>query len=79
MVVFLNVISMNNIRFLRKSLFKKLSAFKVIHFVYNSEENKTLIFHIHCMLQKTFCVKKKHLGYTKTYLMDTSFTLYLYY
>ena len=26
----LNVVSINNIRFLRKSLFKKLSAFKVI-------------------------------------------------
>ena len=50
----LNVVSMNNIRFLRKSLFKKLSAFKVIQFVCNSEENKTFIFQIYCMLQFFF-------------------------
>ena len=50
----LNVVSMDNISFLRKSLFKKLSAFKVIYFVRNSEENETFIFHIYCMLQKTF-------------------------
>ena len=43
---------MNNIRFLQKSLFKKLSAFKVIYFECISEENKTLIFHIHSMLKK---------------------------
>ena len=46
----LNVVSINNIRSLRKSLFKKLSAFKVIYFVCNSEVNETLIFHIYCML-----------------------------
>ena len=40
----LNVVSLNNIRFLRKSLFKKLSALKVIYFVCNSEKNKTFIF-----------------------------------
>ena len=48
----LNVVSMDNISFLRKSLFKKLSAFKAIYFVCNSEENETFIFHIYCMLQK---------------------------
>ena len=35
----LNVVSRDNISFLRKSLFKKLSAFKVNYFVCNSEEN----------------------------------------
>ena len=40
----LNVVLMNNISFFRKSLFKNLSAFKVIKFVCNSEEHKTLIF-----------------------------------
>ena len=50
---------MDNINFLRKSLFKKLSAFKVIYFVCNSEENETLIFQIYCMLQKNFLSKKK--------------------
>ena len=39
-----NLVSMNYIRFLRKLLFKKLWAFEVIHFVWNSEENKTIIF-----------------------------------
>ena len=34
-----NVVSMNNIRVLRKSLSKKLSAFKVIYFLCNSDEN----------------------------------------
>ena len=42
----LNVVSINDIHLLRKSLLKKYSAFKVIYFVCNSEENKTLIFHI---------------------------------
>ena len=50
----LNVVSINNIRFLQKSLLKKLSAFKVIYFVCKSKENITLIFHIYCMLQKKF-------------------------
>ena len=50
----LNVISMDNISFWRKSIFKKLSAFKYIYFVCNSEENETFIFHIYCMIQKTF-------------------------
>ena len=40
--------------------FQKLSALKVIYFVCKKEENKTLILHIYCMLQKTFWVKKKH-------------------
>ena len=53
----LNVVSMNNVSFLQKSLFKKLSIFEVIYFVCNSKENKTLIFHICCILQKTFCFK----------------------
>ena len=35
----LNVASMNNIRFLKKSLFKKLSVFKVICSVCDREEN----------------------------------------
>ena len=48
----LNVVSMNNVSFLRKLLLKKLSAFKVIYFVCKSEENETSIFHIYCMLQK---------------------------
>ena len=43
----LNVVSINGTRFLRKSLFKKLLAFKAIYFVCNSEEKKTLIFHIY--------------------------------
>ena len=47
-----NVVSINNIRSLRKSLFKKLSALKVIYFVFNSEENKT--FHICYRLQEIF-------------------------
>ena len=46
----LNVVSMDNIIFLRKSLFKKLSAFKAFYFAFNSEENETFIFHIYCML-----------------------------
>ncbi len=46
-----NVISMNN-NFFVEIIIKKLSAFEIIHFVCNSEENKTLIFHIYCMLQK---------------------------
>ena len=46
----INVVSMDNISFWRKSLFKKLSAFKAIYFVCNSEENEILIFHIYCML-----------------------------
>ena len=46
----LNVVSMDNISFLRKSLFKKLTAFKAIYFECNSEENGTFIFHIYCML-----------------------------
>ena len=50
----LNVVSMNNISFLWKSLFQKLSAFKVIQFACNSEKKKTLIFHVYCMLHKTF-------------------------
>ena len=51
----LNVVSMDNISFfLRKSLFKKLSVFQVIYFLYYSEEEQTFIFHIYCMLQKTF-------------------------
>ena len=33
-----NVVSMDNISFLRKSLYKKLSEFKFIYFVCNSEE-----------------------------------------
>ena len=45
----LNTVSINNIRFSGK-LFKKLSAFKVIYFVCNSEENETFIFHLYCML-----------------------------
>ena len=57
---------MDNIRFLRKSLFTKLSAFKFIYFVCNSEENETFIFHIYCMAQKTFGVKKKKKKKKKT-------------
>ena len=30
--IVLNLVSLNNIRFLRKSIFKKLSALKVIYF-----------------------------------------------
>ena len=55
----LNVVSMDNISFLRKSLFKKLSAFKVIYFACNNEEIETFIFHIYYMLQKTFWLKKQ--------------------
>ena len=50
---------MNNIRLLRKSLIKNLSALKVIYFVCNSEENKILNFQIYCMLQKLFEQEKK--------------------
>ena len=45
----LNVVSINDTRFLRKSLFKKLLAFSVLYFVCNSEEKNTLIFHIYYM------------------------------
>ena len=63
--------------FLPKSLFKNSSAFKVIYFVCNIDENEILIFHIYWMLQKTFWVKK-----TKTnipYLMDNTFSFYFCY
>ena len=54
----LNVVSLNNIRFLLKSLFKKLSALKVIYFVCNSDENKlSFIISIACL--KIFLRKKK--------------------
>ena len=69
-----NVVSMENISFLRKSLFKKLSAFKVIYFICNTEENETFIFHIYCMLQKTFRVKKKKTDISN--LIDTTFSYY---
>ena len=42
--IVLNLVSLNNIRFLRKSIFKKLSALKVIYFVCNSEEKKNFHF-----------------------------------
>ena len=42
----MKVVSMDDICFLWILLFKQVFAFKVIYFVYNSEENKTLVFHI---------------------------------
>ena len=60
----LNVVSMDNISFLRKSLYKKLLAFKFIYFVCNSEENETFIFHIYCMVQN-FLRKKQQIHLTK--------------
>ena len=42
----LNAVSIYNISFLRKSLFKKLSKFKVIFFVCNSEKKMKLSFFI---------------------------------
>ena len=57
----INIIPMNNVRFLRKTLFKKLSALRVIYLVCNGEENKTLIVHIYCMLRKTFKEKQIYL------------------
>ena len=50
----LNVVHLIIFVFLRKSLFKKLSALKAVYFVWNSEENKTYIFHIYCMVQIFF-------------------------
>ena len=50
----LNVVSMDNINFLRKSLYKKLSALKFIYFVFNSQEKETFIFHIYFMVKKLF-------------------------
>ena len=47
---------MSNISFLRKQLFKNLSAFKCIYFVCDSEENDNLIFYIYCL--KNFLIKK---------------------
>ena len=66
---------MNDINFLRKSLFKKLSAFKVIYFVSNTEENETLTFHVYCMFQKTLTKKKKKTDMPN--LLDTTVSFIL--
>ena len=55
----LDVVSINTTLFLRKSLFQKSLAFKVIHFVCNCEERKTFIFNIYCMIQKK--MSKEHI------------------
>ena len=57
----LNVVSINDTRFLRKSLFKKLLAFSVIYFACNSEQKKNLIFHIYYMLENFLSKKNKQI------------------
>ena len=60
--------------FLRKSLFKKLSAFKFIYSVWNSEEIETLIFHIASKnASKNFLREKKT---DISNLIDTTFSFY---
>ena len=46
----LNVVSYNDVFFLRKLLFKKLFSFKVIYSICNTEETQISIFPIYCML-----------------------------
>ena len=70
---------MNNISYSRKSLFKKLSAFQVylirMHsYTNNSEEKKTFIFHIYCMLQIFFKVKKYIFIYIYIYIYIPNLT-----
>ena len=46
----LNVVSRNDVRFLRKLLFTKLFRFKVIYSMCNTEETQISIFPIYCTL-----------------------------
>ena len=56
--IVLNVVSYNDVRFLRKLLFKKLYSFKVIYFICNTEETQTPIFPIYCMLSGPYTCKQ---------------------
>ena len=66
-----NIVSINNIRFLRKSLFIKLSSFKIIYIVCNSEENEILIFIAIACFKKNLSKKTDIPN-----LMDTTFSFY---